>query len=103
MYLRELIEAAKTTWGRSADRTVRKYKCTSGPRKGRIVAKASTCTAPVNVMKSKRLKQTKLRKSAPIKIKAKRTKSFSPGSLRVARLNKARRKATKRRTSKRKR
>ena len=37
-----ITEAATTTFGRSKGKVTRKYRCTSGTRKGRIVAKAST-------------------------------------------------------------
>jgi len=99
MLLRELTEAVKTAWGRSGTKTTRKYRCTSGPRKGRLVAKPSTCTAPVNITKSKRFTQTKQRKAPSIKIKSRRTKTFNPASRRLAKSNLARRKASKRRTS----
>jgi len=96
MYLRELVESATTVWGRSGGQAVRKYRCTTGSRKGRVVAKPSTCTAPVNITKSKRFKQTKRKKAAPIAIKSKRTKSFNPGSKRIQRLNKPKRKTSPR-------
>ncbi len=44
-----ITEAATTTYGRSKGKVVRKFRCTSGSRKGRIVAKAATCNAPINV------------------------------------------------------
>ena len=33
------------TWARSGKKVVRKYRCSSGPRKNRIVAKMSQCFA----------------------------------------------------------
>ena len=44
-----LVEAATTIYGRSKGKVTRKYRCTSGTRKGRIVAKAATCNAPTNI------------------------------------------------------
>lgn len=99
MRLRELTEDVKTAWGRSGTKTTRKYRCTTGPRKGRLVAKASTCTAPVNTTKSRQFKQTKMKKSPSIKIKTKRTKAFNPASRRLQKSNLARRKTAKRRKS----
>lgn len=101
MLLRELTEAVTTVWGRKGSQTVRKYKCTSGSRKGRIVSKASTCTAPINITKSKKFKQTKRRQSAPIKIKSRRTKKFNPAAQRMRRIN-TKRKSTGRKSTRRK-
>lgn len=101
MYLRELTEAVTTVWGRKGSKTVRKYKCTSGSRKGRIVSKAGTCTAPINISKSKKFKQTKRRQATPIKIKSRRTKKFNPASQRMPRIN-TRRKSSSRKSTRRK-
>lgn len=98
MLLREITESVRTAWGRSGTKTTRKYRCTAGPRKGRLVAKASTCTAPVNITKSKKFKQTKMRKAPSIKIKTRRTKKFNPAARRLAKANLARRKTSKRRS-----
>ena len=37
-----VVEAVRTIWSRSGGKQVRKYRCTSGIRKGRIVARAAT-------------------------------------------------------------
>ena len=87
MRLREVFEAAVTSWGKSGGKVVRKYRCTSGSRKGRLVAKAATCTAPKNVKAGVTLKKTKSRKGSNIKVKAQRTKRANPASRRVASLN----------------
>ena len=61
MYLRELTtvidEGATSIYGRSGNQSTRKYRCSSGPRKGRIVAKMATCTAPKNIKKATTLKK----------------------------------------------
>jgi hypothetical protein len=43
MLLQELFDSIneKQIWGRRGTQTVRKYRCTSGMRKGRIVATAA--------------------------------------------------------------
>ena len=46
MFLREIIEGATPIFGKTGGKVVRKFRCTSGSRKGRIVAKPGTCTAP---------------------------------------------------------
>jgi len=83
MLLRELTEGVVGIYGKSGDKTVRKYRCTSGSRKGRIVAKPSTCTAPRNVKASRTLKTTKRQKGANIAVKTRRTKKSNPKSLKL--------------------
>ena len=98
-----ITEAATTTFGRSNGKVVRKYRCTSGSRKGRIVAKASTCNAPVNIKSNLTMKKTRARKSPMIGIKTKFQKRMGAQSKRIARLNKTRMKPTRRSTAKRRR
>lgn len=95
MFLRELTEGVVSIYGRTGDKTVRKYRCTSGSRKGRIVAKASTCTAPRNVKASRTLKQTKRRKQASMTVKSNRTKRSNPKSLKLKLHNVGRRSGRK--------
>lgn len=87
MIIEEIIEGAVSIFGRSGNKTVRKYRCTSGSRKGRIVAKASTCTAPRNVAKGVTLKKTKARKGSQMKLKTKVTKRANPASRRLSSVN----------------
>ena len=77
------------TWARSGKKVVRKYRCSAGPRKNRIVSKLQQCFAPPNVKKRMALKRIKARLGARITRKAKRTKRINPASIRVQRLNKA--------------
>lgn len=92
MLLRELFEGVTTVFGRGGNNgpgghTVRKYRCTSGPRKGRVVAKAATCNAPKKVKASNTLKRTRRAKGKSIDIKRSRTKRTSPTSQKLTRLN----------------
>ena len=88
MKLRELIsEGVSQVWSRKGSKSVRKYRCTSGSRKGRVVAKASTCTKPIDLKKSASFKKTKALKGTGIKIKSKRTKRANPASKRLKRIN----------------
>ena len=89
MLLEELIESIneKQIWGRRGSTTVRKYRCTSGMRKGRIVATAAQCFAAPDIKKRIRLKMTKMRLGARMARKAKKTKRVNPASKRVAALN----------------
>ena len=77
------------TWARSGKKVVRKYRCSGGPRKNRIVSKLQQCFAPPNVKKRMALKRIKARLGSRIARKAKRTKRINPASIRVQRLNKA--------------
>ena len=105
MLLRELFdtveESVVSIYGRRGNKTVRKYRCTSGSRKGRIVAKASTCTAPRNVKASRTLKATKRKKQATMSVKSRRTKSSNPASIKLKLHNTGRRSGRKRSKGKR--
>lgn len=92
----EIIEGALTTFARQGNKTVRKYKCTSGDRKGRIVAKAATCSAPKNVKQSVGMSKTKQRKGSTINAKTQRTKKGNPAVRRSARINRNRKKSRSR-------
>jgi len=82
-----VVEGAVSTFAKQGNKTVRKYRCTTGSRKGRVVAKPSTCSAPKNVKRSTTLKRTKHKKGSAIKNKASRTKRSNPVSKRLVRLN----------------
>lgn len=86
-----LEEGVTTIFGKSGNKTVRKYRCTSGTRKGRIVAKPSTCTAPANVKASVTLKKTRRSKGKSISVKSSRTKRTNPASQKLRNLNVGRR------------
>ena len=49
----------KQVWARTGKKVVRKYRCSSGRRKGRVVSKIAQCFAPLDIKQSVRLKQTK--------------------------------------------
>jgi hypothetical protein len=93
MLLREIFDQPlieKQVWARSGKKAVRKYRCGSGKRKGRVVAKMSQCFAAPDVKKRARLKKTKLQFGARMTRKAKRTKRMNPTSRRVQSLNRRR-------------
>lgn len=93
MMLREITEGFTSTFAKQGNKSVRKYRCTSGSRKGRVVAKPSTCSAPKNVKASQTLKKTKAAKGSTIKVKTKRTKQTNPASVRTRRINRSRKQA----------
>ena len=89
MLLREFaIVAERQVWAKSGQKVVRKYRCTSGRRKGRVVKQASQCFAAPNIAARIRLKKTKARLGNRMARKARRTKRMNPVSKRVASLNK---------------
>lgn len=75
-------------WAKRGNVVVRKYRCTSGPRKGRIVKDLGQCSAAPDVAKRHRLKITKARLGGRMARKAKRTKRINQASIRVKSLNK---------------
>ena len=92
MFIRELIiesldEGATPIFAKTGNKVVRKYRCTSGSRKGRIVAKPRTCSAAKNVKSMNTMKKTRRSKGATVNIKANRTKRTSPASQKLTRLN----------------
>ncbi len=89
MLLDELFESLdeKQIWGRRGSKTVRKYRCTSGMRKGRIVATAAQCFAAPNIKARFALKRTRAKLGKKMSRKAQRTKRTNPASRRLATLN----------------
>jgi hypothetical protein len=73
--------------GRKDGKNVRKYRCTSGTRKGRIVASPTTCTAPRNVKKSTTMKATKRKRGSVMSFKTGRRRATGAASQRLSRLN----------------
>jgi len=69
---------------------VRKYRCGSGARKGRIVAKISQCFAAPDIKKRVKFKQTRRRLGSRMARKAKRTKRMNPASRKVQAMNRRR-------------
>jgi len=84
----KLNEGAKIAWARVGNKVVKKYRCSSGPRLGRIVANPTQCNKPVDLKKRMKFKQTKLAKGSRMSRKAGRTKRRNPASLRIQRMNK---------------
>jgi len=88
MLIQDITE--KQVWGRRGTKLVRKYRCTSGARKGRTVAKMAQCFAAPNIKKKTQMKKVRARLGAKMARKAKRTKRMNPASKLVAKLNKRR-------------
>jgi hypothetical protein len=95
----EIIEGATATYSRQNNKLVRKYRCTTGARKGRVVAQPATCNAPINVKASQRLKVTKAKGASAIKLKAKTTKAHQAASKRLAGVQRIKPRTSKRKTA----
>jgi hypothetical protein len=60
MLISEIFEGFIQAWGRKpGGKMVRRYRCTSGKKKGRLVANPSTCATAISPKKSTVLKRTK--------------------------------------------
>lgn len=88
MRFAELTEGVVQIWGRDKGKLTRKYRCTSGTRKGRIVAKPSTCSATKKVGSSLNIKRAKARRSSVMKVKSARTKRAGGLTKRLTKANK---------------
>lgn len=86
--LSEPILEAKMVWARVGKNVTRKYRCTVGNRKGRVVSNPSQCSKPIDLKKRFTLKRTKSRFGARMVRKSKKTKKMSAASRMVQRLNK---------------
>jgi hypothetical protein len=76
-------------FGRKGKQVVKKYRCSFGRKKGRIVSNPSVCSAPLDIKKRMIMKKMKARMGARLQRKIKFTKRFNPASRRVASLNKS--------------
>lgn len=98
MIISDIISEATVAWKRPQGSTkiVRKYRCTSGPRKGQTRASPAACNAPYKFKSAVSLKKTKSKLGSHGTFTSGRTKKHNPGSQRLRKLNKpARRKSMK--------
>lgn len=86
MLVSEITEATQV-WSKKGSRSVRKYRCTSGIRKGRVMSSPAACNKPMDAHKSRLFKQTKSKKLPQIKFKSRITKKSNPASRRNVSLN----------------
>jgi|TARA_B100001094_G_scaffold333443_1_gene412395 hypothetical protein len=83
------VQEAKIVYGKKGREVVRKYRCTFGRKKGRIVSNPSVCSAPLDIKKRFQMKKLRSRMGARLTRKIKFTKRFNPASRRVAAMNKS--------------
>ena len=81
-----LVET-KMVWAKKGGKVARKYRCTFGSRKGRVVSDPSQCSKPVDMKKRFTLRRTKAQKGSRMTRKAQRTKRTNPASKMVKALN----------------
>lgn len=86
----DIVVEAKLVYGKRGNKVVRKFRCTVGKRKGRVVSEPSQCSKPIDLKKRFTLKKTKARMGSRITKKAQRTKRLNPASRILRQLNKAR-------------
>ena len=86
----DIIFESKLVFAKRGDKVVKKFRCTVGKRKGRVVSSPSQCAKPIDLKKRFVLKKTKARMGKRLSKKANRTKRLNPASKIVARLNRAR-------------
>jgi hypothetical protein len=82
-----LVET-KMVWAKSGGKLARKFRCTFGKRKGRVVGNPSQCSKPVDMKKRFTLRRTKAQKGSRMARKAQRTKRTNSASKMVKALNK---------------
>ena len=81
-----LVET-KMVWARKGGKVARKYRCTFGMRKGRVVSNPGQCSKPIDMKKRFTLRRTKAQKGSKMSRKAQRTKRTNPASKMVRALN----------------
>jgi hypothetical protein len=91
MRIAEVTEGVSTAWKRTTGGASRKFRCKSGPRKGRVMASPAACNAPINQKKSAGLKKTKTKLGKQRSFKSKQTRRRNPYSRRLTKLNKRKR------------
>ena len=64
-----LTEGVQQIWGRNAGKVVKRYRCTTGSRKGRIVATPTTCNAPKKIGSMITMKKARRMRSPVLQIK----------------------------------
>lgn len=80
---------AKLVYARRGNSIVKKYRCTTGKRKGKLVSTPQGCFGPIDLKKRMRMKRLRKQKAKIMAYRTQRTKSYNPVSKQIVRLNKA--------------
>ena len=86
----EFITETQMIWRRNAKtgKITLKWRCTSGPKANRTVAKPQDCSAAPDIGKREQMKKTRARTKIRQARRTKRTKKINPASRIATRLNK---------------
>ncbi len=84
----ENLFEAKVAWAKQGGRLVRKWRCTSGPRQGRIVNAPVDCGKPIDPRRHQRFKVIRKRQAKKAAALSKVTKRHNPVSRVVRHMNK---------------
>lgn len=87
MRIDEIVVDEKIAWKRRGDKVVKQFRCTSGQRKGRVVASPAQCFKPIDIKRRLNLRKIKARLGKRAGRKAARTKKFNPVSRRARSMN----------------
>jgi hypothetical protein len=92
MRAHEFITEHQRVFKRNArtGKITQKWRCTTGSRKGRIVAEPNQCSASLDREKSSKMKLTRAKTKVRQARKTKRTKRLNPAARLAAQLNKYR-------------
>jgi hypothetical protein len=82
----EIVET-KMVWAKRGNKVARKYRCTFGKRRGRVVSDPGQCSKPVDMKKRFTMRRTKAQKGDRMARKAQRTKRTNSASKMVKALN----------------
>lgn len=91
----EFITEHRLEWGRKratarGGKVTMKWRCTTGPRKGRLVSRVSDCDDFVNAKQREKMKTTRSRTAKPQARRASRSKKINTASRLLRKLNKGR-------------
>ena len=78
---------AVMAWGKSGKKIIKKYRCKSGPKAGRLVSEPQQCSRRVDPEKRMKMKRLLAKIGKRMTRKAKRTKLVDPVSKQVRRKN----------------
>ena len=84
----ENLFESKMVWSRRGKNLARKFRCTFGARKNRVVSNPSQCSKPINLKKRFTLRKTKAQKGLRMIRKSQKTKRLNPVSKKIQKLNK---------------
>jgi len=89
----EYVVESSIAWRRGGSRRIKpKFRCSSGPRAGRVVSDLAQCSEHPNPARAAKMKLTRARTKIRAAKRAKKTKRVNPFSKLIQALNKARKK-----------